>query len=155
MIDQDTIDELEGTWRKRLLVTPTFTPKPIVANALIALRNALEWQGVLAYDEFTLATMIIRPPPWKHGTNGSWEPTRWTDREDVLAAEWLQHMKICVPVHIAAQAVEAVAKDASFHPIKDYLDGLQWDGVGRIEKFAPTYLGAEDTPYHVRSAAAC
>ena len=49
---------------------------------------------------------------------------------------------------MAATSVEAVAKDASFHPIRDYLTNLEWDGTKRIENFAADYLGAEAKPYH-------
>jgi len=32
-----------------------------------------------------------------------------------------------------------------FDPIVDYIDGLQWDGVKRIDRWLTTYLGAHDT----------
>ena len=32
----------------------------------------------------------------------------------------------------------------SFHPVRDYLDNLQWDGVPRIDFWLQRYLGAED-----------
>jgi hypothetical protein len=32
-----------------------------------------------------------------------------------------------------------------FDPVVDYLNGLKWDGDGRIDKWLTTYLGAEDT----------
>jgi predicted P-loop ATPase len=145
-------DELSG-WRTGLLFSRKNTPKPLLANALIALRHAPEWQGVLAYDEFALVTMQRKPPPWlKHQDN--WTPRQWTDRDDALTADWLQHQDIGVTVNVAAIAAETVAKDHSFHPIRDYLEKLGWDGVQRIANFAWCYLGAEDTPYH-RAVSRC
>jgi predicted P-loop ATPase len=139
-------DELNG-WRAALLVSAKSAPRSILANALIALRHAPEWQGVLAYDEFALVTMQVKPPPWlNHEYN--WTPQQWTDRDDALTADWLQHQDIGVTVNVAATAAETVAKDHSFHPIRGYLEGLVWDGVERITNFAARYLGAEDTPYH-------
>jgi predicted P-loop ATPase len=136
-------------WANDLIVTKaTDTPKAVVANALIALRKAPEWQGVLAYDEFALVTKQMKPPPWLKHHDNSWEPTQWTDRDDVLTADWLQHQGISITTSIAAEAVETVAKDAAFHPIKDYLRDLAWDGRKRIETFASNYLGAEAKPYH-------
>ena len=79
---------------------------------------------------------------------------QWTDRDDALTADWLQHQDIGVTVNVAAIAAETVAKDHSFHPIKDYLESLAWDGVERIANFASRYLGAEDTPYH-RAVSRC
>jgi Virulence-associated protein E/Bifunctional DNA primase/polymerase, N-terminal/Primase C terminal 2 (PriCT-2) len=32
-----------------------------------------------------------------------------------------------------------------FDPVRDYLDGLKWDGIKRLDRWMPTYLGAEDT----------
>lgn len=32
-----------------------------------------------------------------------------------------------------------------FDPVVDYINGLQWDGVKRIDKWLTTYLGAHDT----------
>ena len=123
-------------------------PKPLLANALTALRQAPEWQGVLAYDEFALVTMLMKPPPWRKREDNSWTPTQWTDRDDVLTTDWLQHEGISINTKVAADVVEAVAKDNSFHPVRDYLNGLEWDSTGRIESFASCYLGAADTPYH-------
>jgi predicted P-loop ATPase len=47
----------------------------------------------------------------------------------------------------AHQAVDEVAHERSFHPVRDYLDGLAWDGRPRIESWLVDYLGAERTPY--------
>ena len=119
----------QPSWRDDLLLTPTKTPKPLLANALTALRQAPEWQGVLAYDEFALVTMLMKPPPWLKHEDNSWTPIQWTDRDDVLATDWLQHEIISINTKVAADVAEAVAKDNSFHPVRDYLNGLEWDGT--------------------------
>ena len=41
--------------------------------------------------------------------------------------------------------LEDTARKSSFHPIRDYLDGLVWDGEPRLDKWLHTYLKAEDT----------
>ena len=135
-------------WRLDLELTPTKQPRPLLRNAIIALRGAPEWQGVLAYDEFALTTMTMKPPPWPRAQDNTWTPRAWTDHDDVLATNWLQAQSIGVPIAVTTSAVEAVAKDDSFHPVRDYLTRLTWDGTKRVGRFAATYLGAEDTPYH-------
>lgn len=34
-----------------------------------------------------------------------------------------------------------------FHPVRDYLDGLRWDGVPRLDTWLTDYAGAEDNDY--------
>lgn len=41
-------------------------------------------------------------------------------------------------------AIATVAKEREYHPVRDYLDALQWDGTARLGNAAETYLGAED-----------
>ena len=45
------------------------------------------------------------------------------------------------------QAIEARIQECGFHPVRDYLNGLQWDGTERLSKWLPTYLGAADNEY--------
>ena len=136
-------------WLGRIpCLTPTQTPKAILANALFALEQAPEWSGVLAFDEFSGVILAVDPPPWCSGQNTKWKPRLWTDTDDARTTEWLHHQGICVSQQVAASAVLTVAQTASFHPLKDYLEGLKWDGKKRLDSFASAYLGADDTPYH-------
>lgn len=43
--------------------------------------------------------------------------------------------------------VADAARHNQFHPVRDYLDGLNWDGEARIDRWLVTYGGAEDSPY--------
>lgn len=43
-----------------------------------------------------------------------------------------------------ADALEQAADLASYHPVREYLAGLEWDGVDRVDRFLGDYLGAED-----------
>lgn len=49
-------------------------------------------------------------------------------------------------------AITILCVENRFHPIRDYLDGLEWDGHARIETFFVDYFGADDTPLN-RAAA--
>ena len=97
-------------------------PHAILANAITALREAPEWSGVLAHNEFMLSTMALKPPPW----DGSAASAEWTDHEDRLSTNWLQHQGINVSVEVASHAVQAVAQDHRHHPVREYLGRLTW-----------------------------
>jgi predicted P-loop ATPase len=39
------------------------------------------------------------------------------------------------------------AHKSRFHPVREYLDGLKWDGRARLENWLSYYLGVEPSPY--------
>src|SRR3954470_4414477 len=132
--------------RSELLLDGRGESRPFLANAIIALRHSPEFAGVIAHDAFAMTTTAVAPPPWEVGRN-DWCHRTWTPQDDLLSTDWLQHQGIRVGVQIAQQAVEAVAHDHSFHPVEDYLGGLQWDGTPRVDDWMARYLGADQSPY--------
>ena len=133
-------------WRAGLLCNEEGYPRALLANAIHALRQAPEWQGVLWHNELATATEARRAPPWA-ARQQPWADAPWSDREDTLAAAWLQQQGIAVSAMVAGQAVEAVARDRPFHPLRDHLDGLVWDRTPRLDSWVLRYLGVADTPY--------
>jgi hypothetical protein len=101
-----------SNWKSKLLLTSAGTPRPLLANAITALRESPAWSFVLAYDEFAGETIVRAAPPWDPGIR-SWIQRPWTSHDDLLTAEWLQREGISVNAAIAAQAVEVVARDAA------------------------------------------
>jgi predicted P-loop ATPase len=134
-----------ATWRDGLLLNLNGTVKPVLANAITALRGAPEWAGVLAYNEFAHFTVLQRPAPWMKPDVEV--PSDWTPNHDTLTTEWLHHQGIFVSVDVTGQAVEAVARERLFHPVRAYLKELTWDGKHRLESWLPDYLGVDPSPY--------
>ena len=80
---------------------------------------------VLAYDDFALTAVMLKPPPWRKHEDNHWTQQRWSDRDDALTADWLPTSgSIGVTVNVASTAADTAAKDNTYHPIKDYLTGL-------------------------------
>ena len=46
------------------------------------------------------------------------------------------------------KVLENTARQNAFHPLRDYLDGLEWDGAPRLDAWLTDYMGAEDTELH-------
>jgi predicted P-loop ATPase len=44
------------------------------------------------------------------------------------------------------EALERACEANQFDPVLDYLAGLRWDGVPRLDRWLTTYMGAPDTP---------
>jgi predicted P-loop ATPase len=129
-------------WRANLIVNNAGQPRALLANAITALREAPEWSGVLALNEFSLGTAALVAPPF-----GAYPIPKWSDQEDRLTTDWLQRKGICVSVEVAAQAVQTVASEQSFHLVRQYLDGLEWDGIGRGQTLLVRYFGAQPSDY--------
>jgi hypothetical protein len=131
-------------WKARLLCTETGKPKGLFANALIALRHAPEWEGVLRFNEFSFCPVIVNPPPW-----GDWAQVghAWTDNDTRLACAWLQANHIEVSISITSEAIQAAAQQDKFHPVREYLESLHWDGEPRVDMWLTRYLGVEASNY--------
>lgn len=133
-------------WKAGLICSRTGIPKPLLANAITALRYSPEWAMTIAFDEFAMTTRADAAPPWEMAP-GEWAPRPWTPHDDLLTTEWLQHQGIEVTLGIAQQAIETVGRDRACNPLLDYLDALEWDGQPRLTSWMANYLGAPDTPY--------
>ena len=135
--------EPQAAWRNELILTDKKKPKALLANAIIALRRAPQWQGSLRYDAFHQRTVIKGRLPW------AIEPVsdiEWSNVHDIRTAEWMQHQEIYISPDVAGQAAEAVAAETRFHPVLDYLAKCVWDGEPRLDTWAVAYLGAQDSP---------
>jgi hypothetical protein len=134
---QNDDPELEGLTRTR-----DGRPEGTLRNAVLAIRD--RYGAALGYDELRQATMTRSPLPWPGGEVRH----DWSDADDVALMDNLQAWGLPVRSKEAVHdAVEHVARERRFHPIRDYLDGLAWDGTPRLDGWLHAYLGAEDTPY--------
>lgn len=131
----------EPSWVDAIIATAKGQPKPLLANALLYLRNRDEWRGVLAYDEFTAAVTVRRDAP-----QGTKKDRPWTDDDDGRTAAWLQHEGVHVPTRVAAEAVNIVARENPFNPLTDWLDALEWDRQPRLDDWLIEHCGADPIP---------
>lgn len=102
-----------------------------IANAGVALASFTDC--AFSYDAFADAELL----------NGE-------RIEDATAGELWHRMEIDLEFGPTKDALYAAitrtCRANSFHPVKDYLNGLRWDGHRRLNKLAHTHFGADDTP---------
>lgn len=136
-----------GDWRAGLQADRTGYRKNL-ANVALILSRSPEWAGCLAYDEFSDRIALLRCPPSHAHLASERFPRDWRDADDVHTARWLQtEWKIDAGPDLVGQAVVAVGHEQRVHPVRDYLDGLAWDGTSRLERWMTTYLGVRETIY--------
>lgn len=104
------------------------------------LLKAMAWAGVtLRYDEFAGEYRI-------DGLEGY--GTRLDD--DALDELYLliaREYSLKLPNTDFRRIVKAAARRSRFHPVRDYLNELKWDGTERLDAWLITYGGAADTEF--------
>lgn len=112
-------------------------------NVMLMFKNDIYMKGLIGRNEFINQTVLLRPSTWGKGKAGRF----WDDHDD---AELRFHIEETYGINSPAKIYDCTlieAERASFHPIKDYLGRLKWDGKKRIDSLLIDYFGAEDTPY--------
>jgi predicted P-loop ATPase len=118
---------------------------PNLANLLIGLRHVMP--NAFAYDEMTCAPMLMRPLAVGK-TDTAFKPRAVTDVDVTAVQEKFQRLGLSkITKDMVHQAVDKRADECCFHPVRDYLNGLQWDGTSRISNFFPDYFGSDKTDY--------
>ena len=112
-------------------------------NMLANVANAITMMGVLPlrWISFSCRTFLTADSPWGDAGN-------WTDNDDVSGQEWCQRqgLNISYPGTIG-NAAEKIARQRPYHPVGEYLDGLEWDAVPRLDFWLTKYLGAGNNQY--------
>jgi putative DNA primase/helicase len=133
----------EGSgWRDALQRTPHGVLLPTVANMVLILSHDRAWRGVLAWCDFSEQIVKRAPPPW----GGRLGP--WADIDISQARHWFSaRYRLQGRVRDLEDALAVCAYERHVHPVRDYLTGLNWDGVVRLPTWLADYLGAEEDDY--------
>ncbi len=121
----------------------TVSPDEVfLANVLIGLRAV--FPAAFAHDEMLCVPMLMRSLT----DELSFQPRPCTDVDVGIAQERLQQLGLKrVSKDVVHQAVEIRSHECRFHPVRDYLESLCWDGIERLPGLFPLYFGADDTEY--------
>src|SRR6185436_6934583 len=91
------------------------------------------------WDAMTSRVMCIKPGPWD---GPAWQRHPAGDEDIVQALYWLEGKGLSPRTTEVRLALITAARDITRHPVRDYLDGLHWDGVPRLAKVPATYFGS-------------
>ncbi len=142
--DFEVIEDTEA-WLKQLEYNKKGELVASLANLVLILRNDPNLQGI-AYNAFKSSAVILEPMPWRKPAD--WKGPSWSDDDDASLRVYTEKVyNIWSPAKLS-DALAAVSHERSFHPVREYLDGLpEWDGIPRLEELLIDCLGAEDSPY--------
>lgn len=110
-------------------------PRPTLHNALLALRLDPSFTGKFRYDQMQHTAIFDNHP--------------LEDIHTFRIHEWMQANGLnTIGLEPVREAIDIVAREHPFHPLRDWLHSLAWDGNLRLANWLHTYLGADDTEYH-------
>ena len=130
-------------WREKLKVTDKGAIAQTIENAVIILRHDPKLKDCLALNEMEHNIVARRSLPWRKIKGAS----QWVDADDAALRFYMERVYGIASKDRIFDAVNVVASENKFHPVRDYLDGCTWDGVPRVESLLIDYLGAEDNAY--------
>lgn len=106
-------------------------------NYLAILRNDEIYANRLLFNELTSGVEYIEEGMKR----------QWTDTDDCRARCYIESKYGIYAERKLNDALNIIFKENSYHPIKEIIESLKWDGVSRIETILSKWLGAPDEPY--------
>ena len=137
--DIELPEDYNDEWKADLEYSKSGKLQCTISNIILILENDPALKGHIVHDLFAGFDGVVGGLPWNK------KATQWTDSDDANLRVWLEKNYGLTGKEKIADALTAVLTRHSYHPIRDYLNGLTWDGVPRLERLIIDYIGAEDT----------
>ena len=142
--EQPAAPETDPKWMTKLKINHLGEFDNTIDNVRLILENDPRIAGKIGFDDFYLRPVAKGRLPWRSKSEGS---APWSDTDDSGLRHYVETIyQIVAPTKIE-DALKIVLDKRRFHPIREYLSKLTWDGVERLETLFIDYLGAEDCPY--------
>lgn len=134
----------EDDWRSQLKVgTKTGLPQSTIDNIWIILEHDPILREKFALNEFAGRGEVLGPLPWSK-LDGR---RPWQDSDNQGLYWYLEKYYGITGTGKIDGALALHSEKHSFNDVKNYLNGLCWDGIPRLDTLFVDYLGAEDSAY--------
>lgn len=136
----------EKKWILQIDVTAKGDYKNTFKNCVLFLTHDKNLKGKFAFNQFSYRVELMGTLPWeKRRVNFYREINDLEVGHIALYLAQTYHVEFATPKVWEALAIAAA--ESNHHPIKEWLEGLKWDGVERLGNWLVTYCGAADTQY--------
>ena len=142
--DKYEIDEnYDMSWAEELKVSKSGEYESSAKNISIILRNDQALKNLFRLNEFDNRRYITRSAPWRKIS--AEETVRDVDYAGVR--NYIETIYKISSSQKVDDALSVEIEQHKYHPIREYISNLKWDGIKRIDTLLIDYFGAEDTPY--------
>ena len=136
--------EVDASWITQLTInTQTGQIKSTIDNVWLILENDPNLKGKFALNEFAGRGEVLGPLPWEKTD----KRRLWDDNDNQGLYWYLEKYYNLTGNGKIDGALSLHSVKHSFNEVRDYLNGLQWDGVPRLDMLFIDYLGAVDDKY--------
>jgi Virulence-associated protein E/Primase C terminal 2 (PriCT-2)/Bifunctional DNA primase/polymerase, N-terminal len=167
-----SVPEHAKAWMEQLQFTDKGGIAGTLHNVAVIIRNDPRLVGVPQINEFTQET-VQRRTPGRHAARRrnaakqmlQLEGRIWQVKDTLNGELWSDDRDFNIRAILEAPttqggygfkvsdrdlkaAIVLAANDNAFHPVREYLNSVTWDGVSRAERLFIDYLGAADNAYH-------
>lgn len=132
--------EADKDWTKDLDADKHGRFENSIKNVITILSQDPMLKGALAFDDFEKQDVALKNLPWRKLALGSY----LTDADDSALREYLETVYGITSALKIKDGLAVHMQKNTFHPVRDYLNGLVWDGVKRLDRLLIDYMGAED-----------
>ncbi|WP_017726750.1 virulence-associated E family protein [Halalkalibacterium ligniniphilum] len=136
-------DDVNYEWMEKLDVKKNGDILSTAHNIMLILQNDPRLANKIAYNKFSYRPVIRGDLPWRKKDEGE----QWQDRDDASLRNYLESVYTITGNSKINDALVEVQNKNAFHPVSEYLDGLEWDGLPRLDALLIDYLGADDSRY--------
>lgn len=113
-------------------------------NLQMIFHNDPNLAGKFGYNAFRYAVTAEGALPWNDRAKC---PRDWTDADDASLRNYFDLRYGLVGAGRIGDMFTQVAQEKPTDDVRDYLEGLTWDGVPRVDTLLIRHLKADDTPY--------
>lgn len=142
---QEEFDSMDTTWLSKLATDKRGNYEATTDNIVIILQHDPRLKnGIGGIDVFSQKPVKKGSLPW-----WSYDPHKpaWSDTDDASLRYLLEKDYNIVAKGKTDDAIAYMHEKNSYHPIREYLESLEWDGEERLDTLFIDYLGSNDTPY--------
>lgn len=143
-----------GAQRVRASLAKTEKGEPLntLGNLLVILAHDPALTGMVGFNEFTSQPLLMRPPPPMDDDEAPLPgpyPRPWGVEDVALVLTHVQRNWIPkARTDAIEQAMLTEAAHRRFHPIRNWLASLKWDGKPRVDTWLCKAFGTPDDDYH-------
>jgi predicted P-loop ATPase len=137
--------ETPEDWREQMDVDRRGVYENSAHNITLILRNDPRLKDRMRYDLFSGKKLITKPLPWH--TEIDTYPYVMRDVDFSGIRNYIERVYGISSLQKINDAVDLELHRNAFHPVREYLNALEWDGVSRIDTLLTDCFNAADNRY--------